>query len=722
MNQAAVVGSRFELGERIGQGSMGTVYRGFDTQTREQVAIKLLRSETLLGDPTSAARFAREGEALRRLNHPSIVKVLAEVQEGRQHYLVMELVTGGSLARLLHDTSAPLPVARVLSIALDLSDALARAHRLGIVHRDLKPANVLLAQDGTPRLTDFGVAYLGGEEPLSSAPRIVGTLPYISPEMVTSETIDARTDIWSFGVLLFEMLSRTQPFTRDHPAATLHAILNAEPPDLEELRPDCPLALVDLIYRMLEKSRNLRLASIRQVGAALEGMLESDVALDDNAAWKPRTELSWNETACADVDKTLSSTSSQTLSRVDGAAATGTSERPAEGMPLIGRETELNTLTTLLEDPKVRLVTVVGPGGIGKSRLAHEGARLLHKCQGDLRQARAGTRRFAQGVCFVELAPLASPDLILSAVAGALGLYFDPTREPKAQLFRFLRAKQLLIVMDNFEHLLEATQLVSEILLNAPDVKVLATSRERLGLSHESVLLLSGMTFPEPGVPDCASDFSAVQLFVQTACRVQLDFELTPDSTTHVAKICQLVAGSPLGIVLAASWANLLSVAEIATEIAADFDFLKADLRDVPERQQSLRAVFDQSFRLLAPTEQQAFARLAVFRGGFSRESAQSIAGASLRTLAALVNKSLVSRDPLSGRYKMHELLRQYAMVKLHANPQEHDAVLDRHAHFHLEFLSSREARLRTGNPQLAAAEIDVEIDNVRAAWQRILS
>ncbi|NIV46292.1 MAG: protein kinase, partial [Gammaproteobacteria bacterium] len=246
----------------LGQGGMGTVYRGTDRQTETPVAIKVLKAAVSAGDPDWVARFVREGEALRQLNHPNIVKLLAAEEKEGRHYLVMEYVAGGSLRQLL-DEEGPLPVERVIEIGLDLADALTRAHRLQIIHRDLKPANVLLAADGTPRLTDFGLARMADRRRLTPTGAVLGTVDYLSPEVCNGQRSDERSDIWALGVLLYEMLSGERPFTADTPAATLAAILSRPPPDLKERRPETPAALADLIFRMLAKDPRQRLASVR---------------------------------------------------------------------------------------------------------------------------------------------------------------------------------------------------------------------------------------------------------------------------------------------------------------------------------------------------------------------------------------------------------------------------------------------------------------------------
>jgi serine/threonine protein kinase/tetratricopeptide (TPR) repeat protein len=280
MSQTHTVGGRFQIQAHIGQGGMGDVYRGLDMQTGEPVAIKSLKPEIIQDNPELVQRFQREGEALRKLNHPNIVKMLAAVEDNEQHYLVMEYVSGGSLRDLLEE-QPQLPIQRVLEIALDLADALTRAHRLNIIHRDIKPANVLLAEDGTPRLTDFGVAQIGDRSHVTQSGSLIGTYAYMSPEACMSEELDARTDIWSFGVMLYEMLAGVRPFEGGQVAVVLTAILSKPAPDLTQYRADAPPALLGLVYAMLEKNREKRIGSARLVGAQLEAFIKgTNTAVD----------------------------------------------------------------------------------------------------------------------------------------------------------------------------------------------------------------------------------------------------------------------------------------------------------------------------------------------------------------------------------------------------------------------------------------------------------
>ena len=284
MPKPTTIANRFEIRDPqldlLGQGGMGQVYRGYDQFSGEAVAIKVLKPEQVSLQPDVVARFKREGEALRQLNHPNIVKMLAAITEpepesGKEiHYLVMEYVRGGSLRELL-EQEVKLPVKRCLKIGVELADALARAHHLGIIHRDIKPDNVLLAEDGTPRLTDFGIAYLAGLPQITQEGAIMGTIQYLSPEACNSKKLDAQTDIWAFGVMLFEMLAGVVPFNGDNLFAIITSILTEATPDLLKFCPEAPPPLAELIGQMLEKEPENRVSSARFVAAQLEAILKN---------------------------------------------------------------------------------------------------------------------------------------------------------------------------------------------------------------------------------------------------------------------------------------------------------------------------------------------------------------------------------------------------------------------------------------------------------------
>lgn len=375
---------------------------------------------------------------------------------------------------------------------------------------------------------------------------------------------------------------------------------------------------------------------------------------------------------------------------------------PALPLSFIGREDELARLADLLAAPDCRLLTLVGPGGIGKTSLAIEAAE---------RQ----TAHFPDGVYFVSLSPLSAPEDILTAltaVANAVNFRFKEGENPKQQLLASFRDRRLLLVLDNFDELLSGADQLAELLHAAPGLKVLTTSRERLNLQEEVVFRVEGMPLPQQTAPDAVRQNAAVRLFIQGAHHARPDFTFDDENLLHVLRICRLVEGMPLGIVLAAAWVEMLSPAEIADEISKNLDFLETRLRNMPERHRSLRAVFRSSWNLLAEPTRRAFARLSVFRGGFTREAAQQIAGADLHTLMALVNKSLLRRA-LDGRYETHEMLRQYAAEQLRQSGEE-DAVCQAHSRYYLELLGQL-----TPNTLPSLDRIEADFENIRAAWNR---
>jgi len=334
---------------------------------------------------------------------------------------------------------------------------------------------------------------------------------------------------------------------------------------------------------------------------------------------------------------------------------------PPQATTFVGRTNELVEIAhRLCDEPACRLLNISGPGGIGKTRLVLEAAQRH-------------LANFADGVFFVPLAPLTAPHLIASAIAQALQLAVHWQIDPRAQLLEYVRDKQLLLVIDNLEHLLAGVDLLIEILTVAPRVKLLVTSRERLGLQWEWILEVRGLEYPDSEQIPQAEDFSAVQLFVQTALRLDAHFTITADQV-QVIRICRLLEGSPLGIELAAAWVRVLPCAEIAQQLERNLDLLASTSADRPERQRSLRAAFEYSWNLLSLNERKACKKLAVFQGSFRHEAAEKVAGAPLTVLFALVDKSLLRRST-SGRFEMHGLLRQYISDKFNAG--EIDEVLN---------------------------------------------
>lgn len=376
---------------------------------------------------------------------------------------------------------------------------------------------------------------------------------------------------------------------------------------------------------------------------------------------------------------------------------------PAQTVPFIGREEELAALTEHLISDQWRLITIVGPGGVGKTHLSLIAGEQVRD-------------HYADGVYFVPLAPLNDADDIIPAIAEGVGYQFQQdNRDRRTQMVDYLRNKHLLLILDNYEHLLTGAPLITDILSAASKLDVLVTSRERLNRSAEMVFYLDGLGTPESDKG--AADYDAVRLFLQSAQQVQPDFSLNNGNSAGVVQICRLVQGMPLGIMLAASWLSMLTVDEVLSEIRRGIDFLEAELVDLPERQRSIRAVFDHSWNLLTPAERDVFMRLAVFRGGFTREAVTAITSADLRMLIRLSNKSLIRRDKTSGRYQIHELLRQYAEERLAASDEQTDS-REKHARFYLEYLVGFLPNLKGHGQSDALKTIEADYDNIKAGWQ----
>jgi predicted ATPase/DNA-binding SARP family transcriptional activator/Flp pilus assembly protein TadD len=382
--------------------------------------------------------------------------------------------------------------------------------------------------------------------------------------------------------------------------------------------------------------------------------------------------------------------------------------------PFIGREADLSLLSERLSDPECRLLTLLGPGGIGKTRLALEAAR-----------EQLGVT--ADGVFFVPLVAVRTNELLLPNIADALGLVFTDRNDPQTQLLDYLRNKQLLLVLDNFEHLLSApgsTELLVEILHQAPGVMLLVTSRQRLNLQEECIHHLNGMSYPPEGSlqPHSPESFDALALFAQRARQVRGSFALDPTSLPAVIQICQAFDGLPLGVELAAAATWDCTCAEIIERIARGFNELTASASNGNPKHRSLRAAFDISWQLLNPDQQAVFCLLGVFRGGFEAAAVEAVTGLSLAEgrlgslLSALVDKSLLRRSS-NGRYDLHEVVRQYAAETLAEMPERSASAQARHAHYYADFIADQNSSLKGAGQALALEVIHREIENTRNAW-----
>jgi predicted ATPase/class 3 adenylate cyclase/Tfp pilus assembly protein PilF len=378
---------------------------------------------------------------------------------------------------------------------------------------------------------------------------------------------------------------------------------------------------------------------------------------------------------------------------------------PTHTTPLVGREAELAALSRLILDQNLLLISIIAPGGMGKTRLALElGSQMVEQ--------------FQNGVFFVELAPIKESGNIISAVAEAIGYQFQQTgRSQKKQVLDYLENKQMLLILDNFEHLLDGgAEIVTEMLRVAPELKILVTSRQRLYQPGETLYTLHGLRLPELDTTNDTSRYAAVELFEQTAQRARPEFVLTPENLPEVVRICRLVQGMPLGILLAAPWVTVLSTAEIVEEIQRGLDILEAEGSELPERQRSIRAVFDQAWSRMTASDQQVFMKLAVFRGGFTREAGEKVASCGLRQLQSMVSSALVERDAQLRRYNIHELLRQYAGEKLHRSGQYRQTQVE-HTHYYLTYLAEQTDNLKGAGQLPSLRCIEDDFENIREGW-----
>lgn len=405
----------------------------------------------------------------------------------------------------------------------------------------------------------------------------------------------------------------------------------------------------------------------------------------------------------------------RTLGLLDGSPPNTTPVRhnlPSQPTPFVGRQHELNELHALLAEPDNRLVTILAPGGMGKTRLALQ--------VGEEQQA-----NFTHGVCFIPLHPLSNPEQIITEIAKCLGIGLRPGSQPaNQQVLEYLSNKNLLLLLDNYEHLLEGFSIVVEILEAAPDVKLLVTSRERLRLSGETVYVLKGMKLPQPdilrawkhgkGTTDCQSD--AVQLLLQTAHRVKPGWEITDDNLKDIERVCHLTEGMPLGIILAASWLDVYSLDRICDEIQQNIDFLDTDMRDIPPRQRSIQAVFQSTWNHLTENEQQVFMKMSVFHGGCSPQAAETVASANPRVLQALVNKALLIYSEDGHHYTIDEMLRQYAAIEL-AHSGQADTIRHAHAHYYAATMEAYETDMKGGQQGDTLDNIEMDFENIQVAW-----
>ena len=380
---------------------------------------------------------------------------------------------------------------------------------------------------------------------------------------------------------------------------------------------------------------------------------------------------------------------------------------PASPTQFVGRLQEMTRINELIADPEMRLISLVAAGGMGKTRLAIA-----------IAQTHLNSGHFPHGVFFIAMAPISSAAGILPALAQAINLqlHSDAGRSQKRQILDYLRDKIMLLIFDNFEHLLAARKLLGEILQYAPDVTMMTTSRERLNLYGEHLYTLQGLALTKTENGEQWRNSEAVQLFLQSAKRVQPAFVLTEKDNAHLLAICKLVEGMPLALELAAGWVDTLSMLGILTEVEKSLGMLTTEMEGMPARHRSMEAVWQSTWSRLTAAEQVVFCALSIFKGGFTLAAINQVVETNPRQVQNLVNKCLLQFDPISKRYHIHELLRQFGFAKLAEDPNKLQLAQQQHVDFYLAQIKSCKARIQAPTQLDAVAEFKADFDNALLA------
>jgi predicted ATPase/serine/threonine protein kinase len=714
---------RYEIRSCLGAGGMGEVYLAQDTRLRRPVALKLLTTEST-GNEDRLRRFKQEALVASTLNHPNIAHIYEVGEANGATFIAMEYVEGQTL--LQHLTSAPMNLSEVLNIAIQLASALGAAHAAGIVHRDIKPENVMVRPDGYVKVLDFGVAKL--VEPQAADVEaatlfqtepglVIGTVSYMSPEQARGLPVDARTDIWSLGCVLYWMVAGCAPFQGSTPMDVIVSILEKDPAPLQRSLTGFSVELEQIIIRSLAKDREHRYQTIDELALDLKSVkkeLELRSSLERSV---PRgsvreavTSRNWDQKRSA----------VENLPAGDDTAPDRLCNLPGQLTPFIGRKEEVRDLQQLLRRKDVRLLTLTGPGGTGKTRLS-------------LQVAMNSLDAFADGVFCIELASISNPKLAVSATARTLGIKETGDTPLIESLKHSLRDKQMLLLFDNFEQVLVTAPFVSELLTACHKLKALVTTRAALRVQGEREFPVQPLALPrpsDPASPDALSTYAAVELFVKRAQAVKPYFALTAENARAVADICIRLDGLPLAIELAAARIKLLSPQAMLVRLEHRLKLLTGGARDLPDRQQTMRGAIAWGYDLLGEKQRVFFSRLAVFAGGFTLEAAEALLRNNdeqyvdvLDKVEALVDNSLLQqRDHADGepRFNMLETIREYGLEQLDVSG-EASLIRRQHAYYFLTLAERAELELSGTNQETWLAQLETEHDNLRAAmhWSK---
>lgn len=722
---------RYEVLSKLGSGAMGDVYLAHDSNLSRTVALKVLPQD-VAADESRMLRFSQEARAISALNHPNIITIHEVAHIDSTHFIAVEYVKGLTLREKLAE--GEISVKDMIEIAEQVARAVAAAHEAGIVHRDLKPENIMVRHDGYVKVLDFGIAKLSEQPAIpvgtavisrdvegTKAGALLGTPGYMSPEQCRgAANLDERSDIWSLGVVLFEMVTGRLPFKAREFSQLIVLIAGPKDPPLEYLRGKVPQGLERIIGIALQKNRRHRYQKVSELANDLRD-LKYEMALDE----KVRSSQQRSQGGLS---------GSLRLSKVRGddephytehatlnlnAPPTSPDERPNNLSvlinPLIGREAEVAAVKKLLLQDDVRLVTLTGPGGTGKSSLS-------------LRLAREFLDDFPHGVFFIALTSINDPALVAPSMAQVLGIKEERGIPLIDTMKEFFHGKKILIVLDNFEQVISAAPLITELMASNPELEFLVTSRAALHLRGEYEFPVAPLSLPPdpkrlPPLAELAQ-YSAIALFASRAQALKPDFVLNEDNASAVAEICVRLDGLPLAIELAAARIKLLPPAAMLKRMESSLKVLTGGARDLPARQQTMRGAIAWSYDLLENEERTLFNRLSVFLGGCNLEEAEVVCNSNgdleidfLDGVTSLVDKSLLRQKEWDdeGRFSMLQTIREFGLEQL-AQSGESEALRTQHLNFYLEMAEQAEAEL-TGPSQASwYSRLAKEHDNFRAA------
>ncbi len=667
----------YQLIRLLGRGNFADVYLGQHVHLQTLAAIKVLHGQLTDND---LENFSNEARLIAHLRHPHIVQVLDYGVDGATPFLVMGFALNGNL-RQRHPPGSRLPLPTVLTYVRQVADALQYAHDQQLVHRDIKPENMLLDRNDEVLLSDFGIALMVVSTSSSPIPDTAGTIAYMSPEQLRAHPVPA-SDQYSLGIVTYEWLSGERPFSGTLPEIAIKHTL-APPPSLRERVTTLSSAVEQVIVKALAKNPHQRYERIRDFAQALE-----------DAAGEASPE--------------------QTLPLQTHAASF--SNLPAPLTSLIGRDLEMSAVCALLQRQEVRLVTLTGTGGIGKTRL---GLTVTSKLQ----------PAFKDGVFFIPLASIIDPSMVIPTIAHELGMNHGQhlVAEHLDYLKTSLHEKYCLLLLDNFEQVVEAASALAELLTTCPQLKILVTSRAALHIQGEHEFPVPPLALPEASsqlsVEELAH-YPAISLFLQRALAIKPDFDVTATAMQTILAICRRLDGLPLAIELAAARIKLFSPQALLQRMSHPLAILTGGTQNVPERQLTLRNTIAWSYHLLNTVEQLLFRRISVFISGCTLEAIEALYASHpdrsnlvLDTVTSLIDKSLLLQTGQGDepRVMMLETIREYAAEMLDTSGEE-QSVRYAHASYYVALAEESERELGGLRQTIWLERLEGEHDNLRAA------